>query len=108
MSGLDPARVLSRLPGLRGGAAQFFANDAPEDFLKRFLPAPDVLCKSRVDEALVVAATSGMNLGLEPLENAVVEANGDAGLAGRERVDSAPLGLAEIVLTLHGLSLIHI
>ncbi len=61
-----------------------------------------MLGEGRIDEGLIVTAASRMNLRLEPLENGVIEANSDAGLAGRKGIDGASLGPTEIVFTLHG------
>lgn len=101
-TGLDPASVRGDLTGLGAGLRELFANDATQDLFEWLLAPSNVLDEGGVDKGLVVATASGMNLSLEPLKYGVVEADGDAGLAGGEKIDRASLRPAEVILSLHG------
>lgn len=81
--------------------AQFLANDAPQGVLEELSPPLDILSEGLIDEHLLVAASSGVDLVLEPLEEIIVEADGDSRLPLGDRNHRSPLGLAEVVLFPH-------
>ena len=80
---------------------ELFTQDAPKNLLKRFVALPDVLSERTIDEGLVVPAPRGMDLGSEPLQYIVIEANGDARFPLRDRDHRSVLALAEIVFFAH-------
>src|SRR5271167_91881 len=107
---LSPYRLSSRLrtfsPSegtcfLSAGVAQFFPDDAAKRGFQRLLCAPNVLPKSVVDKALVVTTAGPVHLLPKPVENVVIEPDGDSGLALRHRHDGSAFCVAEVVFTFH-------
>src|SRR5271157_2784923 len=81
--------------------AQLLADDAAERGFQRLLYAPNVLPKSGVDQALIVAAAGPVHLLPKPVENVVIEPYGDSGLALGHRHDGSAFCVAEVVFTFH-------
>ena len=81
--------------------AEFFANNAAKGGLQRFAAPPNVLPQSIVDEALIVPAAGLVHLAPKPVQNVVVEPDGDSGLALGNGHDRSALAAAEVVFTFH-------
>ena len=81
------------------GVAEFFADDAAEGGFEGLVGAANVLLQGLIDQSLVIAAASSVDLLAEPVENVVIKADGDASLALRDGEDRAALSSAEIVFT---------
>jgi hypothetical protein len=79
------------LPGDAGSTgflscgAQFFPDDSPENLLKRFLLMGDVFSKRVVQERLIVAAARRFDPGLEPLDNVLIQADGNSQFVAHRR-----------------------
>jgi hypothetical protein len=86
-------------------ALEFFADDTAEGVFEGFpigLVLLDIVAEDVVDEGLVVAAACEVHLLAKPVEDVVVEADGDAGFVGGEGADWAAFALAEVVVGFHG------
>ena len=79
----------------RSSSAQFLADDSPQSVLQGLSPSVDVLPQGGVDEARIVAASGGLDLVLEPLQDVVVEADRDPRFSLRNGDHRTPFGLAE-------------
>jgi len=105
MPGLKPGATFKSTAknstGLDSGAVEFFADDAAEGGFEGFVGAADVLAQGFVDQRLVVAAAGFVDLMTEPVENIVIEPDGDPGFPLGNREHRAALAFAEIVFTLH-------
>jgi len=64
-------------------SAQLFTDNAPKRFLERLIRAFHVPAQTFVDERLIVASARAFHLVAEPLQNLIVQANGDARLPAR-------------------------
>ncbi len=62
-----------------GGAAELFSNYATKGFLQGFTRALYVLAEDFIDEGLVVAAASTLDLVAEPRKDLFIYPDGDAG-----------------------------
>src|SRR5690606_27089963 len=82
----------------RRSVLEFFPNDSADDGLKRFLLLSHKRAQGFVDQCLVVAAAGIVDLGSEPIEDIVINANGNAGLYGSGLDDGAALTLGEVIL----------
>jgi hypothetical protein len=60
-----------------------------------------VLTQRFIDQSLVVAAAGRIHLPAKSFQDVFVQADGDAGLAGRHSHDSAALALGEIKFLFH-------
>src|ERR1019366_8347725 len=60
------------------GSPQFLADDSSDCRLQRFASTCDVLKERIVDQRLIVAAAGVVHLLAEPIQNAIVEADGHA------------------------------
>src|ERR1019366_1613151 len=83
------------------GVTKFFANDAAQRGLQRLLGPANVLPKSIIDQALIVAAASQVYLLPKPIEKIVIEPNRDSALALGYLHDGSPFCVAEVVFTFH-------
>jgi hypothetical protein len=81
--------------------AQLFVQDSPKHLLERLLCSDDVVLQCGVDPRLVVAATGGIDLGLEPIQHFVVRPDRDPCLAGRDRPHRPAATAGEVVLFSH-------
>jgi hypothetical protein len=85
-------------------ALEFFADNAAQGVFEGFpigFILLDIVAEDVVDEGLVVAAACEVNLLAKPIEDVVVEADGDASFVGGEGADWASFALAEVVVGFH-------
>jgi hypothetical protein len=86
-------------------ALEFFTDNAAQGVFEGFpigFILLDIVAEDVVDEGLIVSATCEMNLLAKPVEDVVVEADGDAGFVGAEGSNRAAFALAEVVGGFHG------
>ena len=70
-----------RSNALLAGLAEFLAKHAAQGALERLVGAPHVFAQGSIDQGLVVAAASVMHAALEPGDDVIVQADGNALLA---------------------------
>ncbi len=83
----------------------FLSNHPPEQPFKVFAIGSDVVSQCLVDHCLVTAAPGIMNAGAEPVEDIVIDPDGNPGLARRGSDHRPSFALAEVVSLFHGPSL---
>jgi hypothetical protein len=93
-------RSESRRPFLPA-VLQLFPDDAAEERPKVLTAALDVFPKCAIDQRLIAAAAAGFDLITEPINDLVIESDGDPGFARGERNDRSSLSSAEIIILLH-------
>ena len=64
-------------------SAQLLTNNAAKRFLERLIRAFHLPAQTFVDERLIVASSGAFHLVANPLQNLIVEANGDARLPAK-------------------------
>src|SRR6266853_512157 len=89
-------------------AAEFVSNYTPQSGLQRLLLLAHVVAQRFVQKRLVVAATGVVNLLAKPVQNVLVEPDGDAGFSRRDPQDRATPALAEVIFLLHSPSCIAV
>lgn len=82
----------------------FFPNDSTKSFFERLFFALNVFPKRIIDKRLIATTAGSMNLFSEPIQNIVVKANRDSGLARRRWNNRSPFSLTKVVLLFHVLS----
>ena len=96
------ARVGRRRLPRSASAFQLFPNDFTKYRFNRTFPLLHRTAERFVHERLVVSTTGSVYLLAEPLKDIVVNTNRDSGLTRRRGDHRTTLGLAKIVLFLHG------
>src|SRR5207245_192650 len=84
-----------------GSAADFFTYNAAKCLLQGLLSALNMLAKSFIEQGLVVATASALDLVAEPCKDLVIDADGDTGFPSADGNHWAALGITEIVFTFH-------
>src|SRR5262249_26777824 len=80
---------------------EFFPDDAAQRGLQRFVRTANVLSQSVVDQALIVAAASPIHLPPEPIQNVIVDPDGNSRLALGHGHHRSASGAAEVIFTFH-------
>src|SRR5262249_10918837 len=91
--------LLANLSEPKGNPLQLFANDAANGPFQTLIV--NVRLEGFVDQTLVVAAATFINLGAKPLNDFVIEAYGDTGLARFGGNNRSPSGLGKIIFSFH-------
>src|SRR3989304_8426256 len=81
---------------------ELFSYHSPNHGLDLILAARNELLERIVDQRLVVASAGLVDLPTEPVENVVIDSNGDARLAFGGFDHRAPFRFAEVVVLAHG------
>src|ERR1700719_2516428 len=82
-------------------AAEFVSNYTPQSGLQRLLLLAHEVAQRFVKKGLVVPATGVVNLLAKPVQNVLVEPDGDTGFSRRDPQDRAAPALAEVIFLLH-------
>ncbi len=88
----------------RARISKLLSDDAPQISLQRLSPALNMLFEGAVDHGLIASAASGLDLGTEPVNHIIIQANGDPDFAWGERDNGSSFTLAEIISFAHAFS----
>src|ERR1035438_4559604 len=89
------------MPVWLSGPPQFLPDDSANGRFQRFASTCDVLKQCIVDQRLIVPTAGVVHLLTEPIQNAIVEADGHARFPRRSSDHRSSLCLREVVFTLH-------
>jgi hypothetical protein len=92
------------MPGGRDGLtrAELLSDNPPQRLLERLTLPVHILSQSDIDQSLVVTTTGCMDLALEPLNEVIIQANGDTSLSRWNRNHRTSLSSAEVIFFSHG------
>lgn len=83
------------------GVSQLFTKHSPKRRLKRLSLTFHMLTKRAIDQGLIVPAARLIDLGFEPFDQVVIQADGDASFARRDLNNGPALGFREVVYLAH-------
>jgi hypothetical protein len=84
---------------------ELLPNDVPQLLLDRVLAPANVLAQGVIHQGLVVASPRCVHLSAKPVQNLVIDPDGNAGLTGGQGINSSPYAFAKIIVFLHSSTL---